>query len=68
MAFSLNRSAKAIWELCDGRHTPIQISQELGQRFGIDADALLSDILEALAQLQKLGLVAMEEAAALIVS
>ena len=29
MDYSRNSSAKAIWELCDGKHNIVEISQEL---------------------------------------
>jgi Coenzyme PQQ synthesis protein D (PqqD) len=60
--FSLNSSAKAIWELCDGSHTIIEIGQELGQRVGCSGDELLSDIMNALREFREHGLLKLEEA------
>jgi hypothetical protein len=60
-AFSLNSSAKAIWELCDGRRSLADICQLLGERFDCPSDTLLSDVKNAILQLQKLGLVELEE-------
>jgi hypothetical protein len=60
-AFSLNSSAKAIWELCDGHHSLGDICQSLGERFDCSGDTLLSDVKNAILQLQKLGLVELEE-------
>lgn len=56
MAFSLNGSAKAIWELCDGSRTITEISQELGRCFGASGEALLPDVIAAITQLHQLGL------------
>ena len=56
MAFSLNHSAKAIWELCDGKHTIVEISEELGQNFDRSGAELLSEVEETVIQLHELGL------------
>ena len=56
---SLNRSARAIWELCDGQRTLAEISQELGQEVGCPGDDLLADVEAAVKQLSELDLVAM---------
>ena len=63
VAFSLNSSAKAIWELCDGKHTVIEISQKLGSCFGCSREKLLSDITTAIIKLQKLSLLEVKNAA-----
>jgi Coenzyme PQQ synthesis protein D (PqqD) len=60
--FSLNSSAKAIWELCDGRHTIIEIGQELGQRVGCSGDELRYDIIDAINKFREHGLLEFEEA------
>lgn len=60
-AFVLNSSATSIWELCDGKRTIVQISQELGQRFGCCGDELLHDVIDAITQLRKHGLLKLEE-------
>lgn len=67
MAFSFNNSTKTIWELCDGRHTIADISQEIGQSLGVFGDSLLarellSDVIEAITQLHNFGLLELEEA------
>ena len=59
--FSLNSSAKAIWELCDGSHTIIEIGQELGQRVGCSGDELLEDIIAAISEFRQHGLLKLEE-------
>ncbi|MDR4499309.1 MAG: PqqD family protein [Candidatus Scalindua sp.] len=55
-AFSLNSSAKAIWELCEGKYTVLEISQKLGARFGISPQELLDDVKTTVTQLHKLVL------------
>jgi hypothetical protein len=60
--FSLNSSAKAIWELCDGSHTIIEIGQELGERVGCSGDELLDDIINAISEFREHGLLEFEEA------
>ena len=57
MAFSLNVSAKAIWELCDGRRTVAEISEELGQTLGCSGVELLPDVGAAILYLHELDLV-----------
>jgi Coenzyme PQQ synthesis protein D (PqqD) len=59
--FSLNSSAKAIWELCDGSHTIIEIGQELGERVGCSGDQLLYDIIDAISKFREHGLLELEE-------
>ena len=56
MAFSLNYSARAIWDLCDGQHTVLEISQELGQNFNGSAVDLLSDVTATVDQFHSFGL------------
>jgi coenzyme PQQ biosynthesis protein PqqD len=55
-AFSLNDSARAIWELCDGQRTVADLCRELGERFACEESQLLSDVTRTVAQLQQLGL------------
>ncbi len=61
MAFSLNSSAKAIWKLCDGRHTIFEISKKIDQRFGCSGTELLSDVKTSIMKLLMLGLLEMRE-------
>jgi Coenzyme PQQ synthesis protein D (PqqD) len=62
--YSLNKTAKAIWRLCDGRHTLTEISEALWNRLDCTDKELLpeliSDVEETLAKLQELGLVRWE--------
>lgn len=67
-AFSLNASAKAIWELCDGQRTLTEICRELGGRFHCPGNQLLADVRNTLLQLQKLGLLETEAASSSVPS
>ncbi|HTD45866.1 MAG TPA: PqqD family protein [bacterium] len=55
-AFTLNRSAVAIWELCDGTRTVEEITEELGQCLGRSGTALLTDVIQGITRLHELGL------------
>jgi pyrroloquinoline quinone biosynthesis protein D len=59
-AHALNRSAVAIWEMCDGTRTPEEISRALGQWLGRPGEALLPDTRWGIAQLCELGLLEAE--------
>ncbi|MGK7945079.1 MAG: PqqD family protein [Microcystaceae cyanobacterium] len=43
---SLNSSAMNIWQLCNGKHTLIEISQELGKIYEIESQELINQLLE----------------------
>ena len=64
-AFSFNSSAKAIWKLCDGRNTTVEITQKLAQQLGCsDAEVLselLSDVETVIMQLHQHGLLTLVE-------
>ena len=55
-AFTLNRSAVAIWELCDGTRTVEEITEELGQCLGRSRTTLLTDVMRGVNRLHELGL------------
>lgn len=56
-AYSLNPSAQAVWQLCDGRWSVPQIAEELGRFLGVaDADRLGAEVEAAVAELTSLGL------------
>jgi hypothetical protein len=61
LGVTLNQSARAVWDLCDGRHTIGQIVRELGQRLGCTDSPMLgeihADVTSVVAQLRDLGLV-----------
>ncbi len=54
--FSLNPSARAIWELCDGQRTVPQILQTLQQHFDGNEVDLHADLLMTLRQFHQRGL------------
>jgi hypothetical protein len=54
--FSLNPSAKAIWDLCDGKQTIAEISQSLGQYFDSSVKQLQDDVATTVLQLNGFGL------------
>lgn len=56
VAASLNLSAKAIWEYCDGEHSLEEISEHLSEALGCSAQDLLPDIKNTITQFRKLGL------------
>lgn len=59
LVVSLNHSAAAVWELCDGQTTVAGISRELGQALGRPGRELLAEVEAAVGQLVDLGLVEM---------
>lgn len=53
----LNETARTIWELCDGQHTPADIVQSLRNTFEVPPGFDLEDsVRHILAQLSGLGL------------
>ena len=54
---ALNRTALAIFELCDGQRTVADIGRELAQTLGCAPDALLADVRHGLGELRRAGLV-----------
>jgi hypothetical protein len=54
---ALNRTALAIFELCDGQRTVAGIGQELAQTLGCAPDALLADVRNGVSELRRAGLV-----------
>lgn len=57
VAYALNRSARAIFELCDGRRTVADIGRDCAQSLGCASDALLPDVEHAVSELREAGLV-----------
>jgi len=57
-AVSLNASARAVWELCDGTRTLEDICDELSEVVAMSPADLRSDVQSALDRLRELGLVA----------
>ncbi len=56
-AYVLNRTAWAIWELCDRQHSADEIIAELARRWGIDEEQATPGCLRVLASLEAAELV-----------
>lgn len=54
-ALALNRSGRAIWELCDGQHSTDDIVRVLSERFAIDPEELAPQVTTALTRMSTLG-------------
>jgi hypothetical protein len=52
----LNGSASYIWDCCDGRNSVSEIVARLAAAFGVTQDAVLSDVHNAIAEFDRLGL------------
>jgi hypothetical protein len=57
-AVSLNPSARAIWELCDGSRTVDDICGKLNELTRAPLDLLRADVQAAIDRLESLGLLA----------
>ncbi|HYY82274.1 MAG TPA: PqqD family protein [Actinomycetes bacterium] len=57
IAYVLNRTAWAIWELCDRQHSADEIIAELARRWGIDEEAVAAGCRRVLAFLERAELV-----------
>ena len=55
--FSLNPSARAVWDLCDGRRTEAEICRLLAQDLGLAEADLAPDVTHALVQLAEANLI-----------
>jgi hypothetical protein len=60
--FSLNPSAAAIWELCDGARSLADLGSELEQRFQLPPGALGADIQSVIDRLESVGALDLEPA------
>lgn len=54
----LNATASLIWDHCDGASTPADIAAHVAAHFDRTPDQVLGDVMETLANLEKLGLLA----------
>jgi hypothetical protein len=63
-SLSLNPSASAIWQLCDGHRTLYDIACELEARFGVPAGGLHADVEGTAEFLQKMGSLELDMAVA----
>jgi hypothetical protein len=52
---ALNLSARAIWALCDGRHSAVDVSAALCECLGLPPDALDGDVGQAISELRDAG-------------
>ncbi len=59
-AYALNRSAMAVYELCDGTRSVEEIAVELAGSLGCERDRLREDVERAVGQLQTFGLLRWE--------
>jgi hypothetical protein len=55
-AVALNASARAVWELCDGRRSLGAIAADLAQRFDAPADEIPAAVRDAVLELDRLRL------------
>ena len=62
--YSLNESARNIWDLCNGQRTIQDICEVIADQFSIDSDLLHEDVLTAVQQLAAMNLLVMHEEAA----
>ncbi len=53
----LNATARAIWELCDGKTSPSEMASAISELTGVDSAAAESDVRHTLSRLQESGLV-----------
>ena len=52
---ALNRAGKMIWDACDNRHTPHDISEILRQTYKVSSDQALADCIALLKKLNHIG-------------
>jgi hypothetical protein len=55
--YALNQMASIIWELCDGEHTPTEISAEISSVLNVDLGRVLNDVLKTVGDFLDKGLV-----------
>ncbi|MHB1001832.1 MAG: PqqD family protein [Armatimonadota bacterium] len=53
----LNRTALAVWNLCDIEEDPQGIARAIASRYGIPSKQVLSDVLECLNRFEEMGLI-----------
>jgi len=54
----LNATASCIWHDCDGKSTATEIATRLAARVQSTPDEVLGDVIDAIANLERLGLLA----------
>lgn len=55
-AHAVNASGYAVWELCDGTRTELEVAAELAGWLGTDPDTVLADVRAGIAELVRHGL------------
>jgi hypothetical protein len=63
-AVALNASARAVWELCDGRRSLGTIAADLAQRFDAPADEIPAAVRDVVRELGRLQILVLPAAAA----
>ena len=56
-ALTLNRSGRAIWELCDGSHSIDDLVGVLAARFPVDREMLFRQVHDTVARMSELGFI-----------
>lgn len=56
-AFALNESGSLIWDLCDGRHSLVEMLEKLRLRYDGEALGMLTDLSETLLRFHHMGLI-----------
>ena len=56
IGYTLNASARSIWDLCDGRRSVLDICTNLGTHLQVDPKLLEDDVLTAINHFASLGL------------
>lgn len=57
MAYTLNSSARLIWEGCDGSQTVGDLCVSLGEKFGCPAEDFEQDVTQVISRFRELGLI-----------
>ena len=61
VGYSLNESARRIWDLADGTRSIQDICSELAENLEVNSELLHEDVLTAINQLSSMGLLSIEE-------
>jgi hypothetical protein len=55
--YTLNETARFVWHLLDGKHTLYDIRRQITQEFEVDEEQAGQDMLELIADLERVGVV-----------
>ena len=61
MGYSLNASARSIWDLCDGLRSLSMICDDLAKELQVDAQLMHDDVKITVGELASLGLLSVSE-------